>query len=255
MPDPQPDPQPGPRSAPAGRSLADQTDAELGGPLSVLVRQKREHVRLDHLLHRLGETTGAEQDRVLVSIYRLVFPHAFAEESVLWPVVRRALPDGEQLTLQVEEEHQEVNELVVSLDGGATGEERQRLLDRLVVVLREDVRDEEDAVLPRLQGVLSPGQLRRLGVAWEAVRRTAPTRPHPVVARRPPGNALAALPLTVLDNLRDLAEVTAHRAPSTAPALRRTSRALARAAGRVEQLAPFRVGERGTTSRGPGAAA
>lgn len=246
---------PGPRSGPAGRSLADQTDAELGGPLSVLVRQKREHVRLDHLLHLLGETTGAEQDRVLIRIYRLVFPHAFAEESVLWPVVRRVLADGEELTLQVEEEHQEVNELVVALDDGASGEERQRLLDRLVVVLREDVRAEEDAMLPRLQAVLAPAHLRRLGLAWEAVRRTAPTRPHPVVARRPPGNALAALPLTVLDNLRDLGEVTAHRAPPTAPALRRASRALARAAGRVEQLAPFRAGERGSTSRGPGAAA
>jgi hypothetical protein len=242
-----------PRSRP---SLADQTDAQLGGPLSVLVRQKREHVRLDRLLHRLGETTGEAQDRVLVSIYRLVFPHAFAEESVLWPVIRRVVPGGEQLTLQVEREHQEVNELVVALDAGTVSpEERQRLLDRLVEVLREDVRDEEDELLPRLQAALTPAQLRRLGVAWEAVRRTAPTRPHPVVARRPPGNALAAAPLTVLDNLRDLCEVTAHRAPGTASTLRPASRVLARAAGRVEQLPLFRRGERGATSRGPGAAA
>lgn len=241
---------------PARPSLADQTETELGGPLSVLVRQKREHVRLDALLHDLGRTTGAEQDRVLVSIYRLVFPHAFAEESVLWPVIRRVVPDGEALTLQVEKEHQEVNELVVRLDAGtASPEERQRLLDRLVVVLREDVRDEEDQLLPHLQAALTPSQLRRLGVAWEVVRRTAPTRPHPVVARRPPGNALAAAPLTVLDNLRDLCEVTAHRVPATATALRSASGTLARAAGRVEQLPPFRRGERESTSRGPGAAA
>lgn len=70
-------------------------------------------------------------------------------------------------------------------------------------VLGEDVRDEEDVLLPRLQEAVAPAQLRRLGVAWETVRRTAPTRPHPVVARRPPGNVAAAVPLAMIDRLRD----------------------------------------------------
>jgi len=232
-----------------GISLADQDETQLGGPASVLVRQKREHVRLDHLLDGLQGTSGAEQNRVLIRIYRLVFPHAFAEESVLWPVIRRVLPDGEALTRQVEEEHQEVNELVTRLDGELLDpSERRQVLDRLVEVLREDVRDEEDALLPGLQRQLSVSQLRRLGVAWELVRRTAPTRPHPVVSRRPPGNALAALPLTVLDNLRDLCEVAAHRSPRTAPALNNVSHALAQAAGRVERLGALRRGERNLTS-------
>jgi hypothetical protein len=230
--------------------LADQDDAQLGGPVSILVRQKRDHVKLDELLHALEATSGEHQDRVLISIYRLVFPHAFAEESVLWPVIRRVLPEGEALTLQVEEEHQEVNELVTRLDGEDLGtEERRQLLDRLVHVLREDVRDEEDSLLPGLQEKLTVRQLRQLGAAWEAVRRTAPTRPHPVVSRRPPGNAVAALPLTVLDNLRDLCEVLAQRSPGSRDPLTRASRHLARAAGWVEQLPPMRRGERPTTSR------
>jgi hypothetical protein len=237
------------RTRPRGISLADQDEAQLGGPVSVLVRQKREHIRLERLLDELESTSGAEQDRVLISIYRLVFPHAFAEESVLWPVIRRVLPDGEALTLQVEEEHQEVNELVAGLDGeNLDPSERRQLLDRLVTVLREDVRDEEDALLPGLQKQLSVRQLRRLGVAWEVVRRTAPTRPHPVVSRRPPGNALAALPLTVLDNLRDLCEATAHRAPRSAPALSNVSHALAQVASRVERIGVLRRGERDLTS-------
>jgi len=63
---------------------------------------------------------------------------------------------------------------------------RAGLLERLIEVLRQDVRDEEDALLPRLQDRLDQRRLRRLGVAWELVRRTAPTRPHPVVSPRPP---------------------------------------------------------------------
>lgn len=84
------------------RSIADQTDDELGGPGSVLVRQRRDHVELDRLLHELDGATGTAQEEVLTRIDRLVFSHAFAEETVLWPVLRRVLPDGDALTLQVE---------------------------------------------------------------------------------------------------------------------------------------------------------
>ena len=175
-------------------------------------------MRLDRLLKRLARSApGAEEEAALHAIARLVFPHAFAEESVIWPAARRVLPDGEALTLQVEQEHQEVNELWTSLEQLPSGSpERSTAIVRLTEVLRQDVRDEEDELLPRLQDALGVRRLRALGVAWEAVRRTAPTRPHPVVSRRPPGNALAALPLTVLDRGRDALDAGARRFPSAA---------------------------------------
>ncbi|MCW2842925.1 MAG: cation-binding protein [Nocardioides sp.] len=232
-------------------SIADQNTAELGGPLSILTRQKRDHVRLDELLRELEATpAGTRQDDVLQRIARLVFPHAFAEESVVWPQLRRVLPDGPALTLQVEQEHQEVNELWTSLErSGPDGEGRTRLVERLIEVLREDVRDEEDELLPRLQQAVSVGRLRGLGVAWEAVRRTAPTRPHPVVSRRPPGNAVAALPLTAIDRSRDVLEAVARRSPRLQERASSVSRALAGVAGDVEQLGVMRRGEDPSTAR------
>jgi len=232
-------------------SLADQDLDSLGGLLSILTRQKRDHERLDRLLQRLAHTPpGDEEHATLQAIARLVFPHAFAEESVLWPEARRVLPDGEQLTLQVEQEHQEVNELWASLEQLPPGPERSTAIVRLTEVLREDVRDEEDELLPRLQGAVSVRRLRALGVAWEAVRRTAPTRPHPVVSRRPPGNALAALPLTVVDRSRDALESGARRFPRMQAPASRTSHRLAAVAGRVEQARLLRRGEDPSTHRG-----
>jgi hemerythrin superfamily protein len=231
-------------------SLAQQDDASLGGRLSVLVRQRRDHVRLDQLLHELDTTAPADQDTALRRLYRLVFPHAFAEESVLWPVLRHSLPDGPRLTLQIEREHQEVNELVTRLERlDADDPARGATLARLATVLREDVRDEEDQLLPQLQAVASRRQLRVLGVAWEAVRRIAPTRAHPVVARRPPGNVLAALPLSVLDRLRDRVDGRLQRGSRPRTALRRVSARLADAAHAVERLPPLRSGEDPATSR------
>jgi hemerythrin superfamily protein len=228
------------------RSIAHQTVDELGGPGSVLVRQRRDHQELDRLLHELDGATGAAQEEVLTRIDRLVFSHAFAEETVLWPVLRRVLPDGEALTLRVELEHQEVNELVNALErDGLDSPRRSDRLARLVEVLREDVRDEEDLLFPRLQEKLSAAELRRLGLRWELMRRLSPTRPHPIVSRRPPGNALSGLPLTVLDRTRDLVDAGARRAPEQlAPVGRAVSKGLAGLAGLVERMPLSRRGDR-----------
>ena len=239
------------------RTIADQTEAELGGRGSVLSRQRRDHVALDELLDRCSTTSGDEQLEVLNRIYRLVFPHAFAEEAVLWPALRRSVPDGEALTLQVEQEHQEINELVTTLERSKPGDPgRDVLLAQVVGLLRADVRDEEDLLLPRLQQHLDEASLRRLGRSWALVRRVAPTRPHPVVARRPPGNVLSALPLTVVDRSRDALDRVGRRGAAGAAGARAASAALAAVAGAIEHLPGMSRGERPSTKpgrTGPGA--
>ena len=233
------------------RSIADQSVEELGGPGSVLVRQRRDHIQLDRLLRELDGTTGREQEEVLTRIDRLVFSHAFAEESVLWPVIRRVLPDGEELTLRIEEEHQEVNELVSELETlGHDDPRRAQRLSRLVEVLNEDVRDEEDRLFPQLQEQVDVDELRRLGRRWELMRRISPTRPHPTVSRRPPGNAVSGLVLSLLDRSRDLVDSGTRRVPErVAPAGRAVSGGLAAVAGLVERLPIARAGDREPTSR------
>jgi hypothetical protein len=233
------------------KSLAQQSTAELGGPVSVLTRQKRDHVKLDRLLRELRATAPEGQDPVLRRIYRLVFPHAFAEEAVLWPVLRRTLSDGPALTLQIEREHQEVNELVTALEQlPVSAPERAATLHLLVEVLSEDVRDEEDQLLPRQQEVADVKQLRRLGVAWEVVRRTAPTRAHPVVARRPPGNVVAAVPLSVVDRVRDGIDYALQHGPTKGhPRLAASSAKLTALAHRIEHLPLMARGEDPSTHR------
>jgi hemerythrin superfamily protein len=235
-------------------SIAQQTVAELGGRSSVLHRQRADHARLHLLMREACERDGDVQQDVLTEICRLVFPHAFAEESVLWPAARRALPDGPELTLRIEQEHQQVNELVTRLERSRPGDPgRAELLERVFAVLDEDVRDEEDLLLPRLQEVLDPSALRRLGWGWELVRRVAPTRAHPVVARRPPGNVLAALPLSVIDRTRDrLDRLVRRRTGLLATAAESASVRLAALAGQIERLPASTRGEHPSTHHDTG---
>ena len=229
-------------------SVTEQTVEQLGGPRSVLVRQRADHTQLEELLEEAARTSGTAQDEALTRLARLVFPHAYAEETVLWPVVRATLPDGEQITSRNEQEHQEINALFSELDRTLPGPRRDQLLERTAEVLRQDARDEEDLILPRLQAALSGAQLRRLGLTWELVRRTAPTRPHAVVSRRPPGNLLSGLPLSALDRSRDVLDRAARSAPALAAPLRTASGALALAAGALEHLPPLRRGEQPSTA-------
>lgn len=204
-------------------SLADQTLAELGGARSVLVRQKRDHIELDRLIHAVDESSGSQRQEYLNELCRLVFPHAFA------------------------------NELFTKLETlDVDSEEFERLWGpRLVRLLREDVRDEEDRLLPMLQRGVNQRTLVQLGWAWQAVRSVSPTRPHPVVARRPPGNALAATPLTILDRSCDQLDRVSRRSSGQLSSLtRKVSMALARVVGSIEHVPSFTRGEDPSTHSG-----
>lgn len=233
-------------------SIADLTDAQLGGGGSVLARQRADHARLDQLIQEVRASTGAAQDEAVTRMCRLVFTHAFAEEAVLWPAIRRALPEGEELTLEIEREHQEINEVISAVDRSSREDpDRDQLLERAFGLLDHDVRGEEDELFPRLLDALELRELRRLGLAWEAVRRIAPTRSHPVVARRPPGNVLAALPLSAIDRSRDGLDRLARSAPPpVATAGAGASRALAGVAGALEHLPLYTRGEDPDTHSG-----
>ncbi|CAL9672825.1 hypothetical protein SUDANB105_07640 [Streptomyces sp. enrichment culture] len=185
-------------------SIKDQTLQQLGGQGSVLARQRRDHAEIDRLMGCYRTGIGRERQQALKEVVQLVFSHAFAEETVLWPAVRRFVPDGDELTARVEEEHQQINDLVSDIERLTPGDpQREQKVERAFALIQQDIRDEEDLLLPRLQEATDAARLQHLGTAWEAVRRTAPTHPHPVVPRRPPVNAMLGVPLSLYDRIRD----------------------------------------------------
>lgn len=81
------------------------------------------------------------------------------------------------------------------------------------------------------------------------MRRIAPTRPHPVVARRPPGNVLSAAPLSAIDRTRDVLHRAARGRRGRGP-VHGIDGALAAVAGRIERLPGMRHGEDASTASG-----
>jgi hypothetical protein len=172
--------------------------------MDIVQLQREDHARLEQLILRYqGSAQGrADTFRDLVN---LVTTHAFAEETVLFPACRTHLEEeGDRLTGQIEQEHQQVNELLVSLQGHSPGDQAfEEGAAQLFAILRHDARQEEDVLLAALAPTVDAKELESIGSAWSAARAVAPNRAHPRVSRRPPGNVLAAPMLTLIDHARD----------------------------------------------------
>ena len=187
-------------------SVAQQSDADRGGERSILSRQSRDHRDLqDLMLAHDAETDPARRGELLAELAERALRHAFAEETVLFPAYRQYLPSsGDVVSAHIESEHQAVNDSLKklqSIDPEDPG--YAELVSSTFALIRDDARNEEDVLLPQLQQVLTEDGLRALGDAWEVARRTSPTRPHPKISRRPPGNVLTGPFLAVSDRIKD----------------------------------------------------
>ena len=190
-------------------SVADQTEEQRGGPGSILSRQSADHAELDRLMRAYDGANGPDERAALVAeLGERALRHAFAEETVLFPAYRRHLPgDRDELTAHIEGDHQQVNQLLEELqDADPRSAGYDARVRRVFEVVRHDAHDEEDDLLPRRQQVAGAAELRAIGAAWEAARLGSPTRPHPKVPRRPPGNVVAGLGLAVSDRVKDVVD-------------------------------------------------
>lgn len=172
---------------------------------SIIDIQRRDHAHMNSMIDDYEQATS-NRAAIFRSLTDLVTTHAFAEETVLFPAARRALGRrGDDITGTIEAEHQKVNELLAGMNGHEPGDARfDEATLPLFAILRNDARQEEDVLLVELASAASADELRAIGAEWRALKAVAPNRAHPGIPRRPPGNLLAALPLTVLDHVRDL---------------------------------------------------
>lgn len=170
----------------------------------IVALQVADHAYLDRLFYEYRERSTRGRRETFREIVDLVTTHAFAEEEVLFPMARRVLGDaGEAITSEIESQHQRVNVLLVEMEGREPGDaDFDVRVAELFPLLSRDVRNEEDRLLPALSAKMAPGELRALGMAWLAAKKAAPNRAHPRVPRRPPWNALAGVPLLVIDRVR-----------------------------------------------------
>ena len=123
-------------------------------------------------------TTKARKGTIVKKVIELLTVHTYIENEVMYPEVRRLLPELEDDVLESYEEHHVSDVLVMELAALKPGDER---FEAKTTVLIENVRhhmdEEEQDWFPKVRQGLGRNQLQDLGAQLLEAKRKAPRSP------------------------------------------------------------------------------
>jgi len=144
----------------------------------VLLKQDHQEVRTQFRAFRKPDQTPAKKQQIVETILELLTVHTYIENEVMYPEVRRLLPDLEDDVLESYEEHHVADVLVMELAALKPGDER---FEAKTTVLIENVRhhmdEEEQDWFPKVRQGLRRNQLQDLGAQLLEAKRRAPRSP------------------------------------------------------------------------------
>jgi hemerythrin superfamily protein len=140
-----------------------------------------------------GENATARKGKIVDSILEELTVHTYVENELIYPVVRKLLPELEQDTLEAYEEHHVADVLTMEL---ATMKPTDDHFDAKVTVLIESVShhidEEESQWFPKVREGLSRAQLQDLGNGMLELKKKAPRRPQQPSALKKAFDAITA---------------------------------------------------------------
>ena len=125
-----------------------------------------------------GDNAIKTKGKIVDKIIEALTVHTYIENEVMYPEIRKRVPDLEDDILESYEEHHVADVLVVELAALSPDNER---FDAKTTVLIENVEhhieEEEDEWFPKVREALSRKELREIGEEMLRRREKAPRRP------------------------------------------------------------------------------
>ena len=169
--------------------------------IEVLTHDHREVERMFEELESLRGVVGDDararrKDLIEQATIELV-KHSVAEEAEVYPAVKSKVSAAEAERAEAEDQMKRLERL------RPDAPEFDAELATLMAEVRQHVVEEETDVFPHMRQVLSDDELVELGKKVEAVKKLAPTRPHPSAPDEPPGDLVLGPLVGVFDRMRD----------------------------------------------------
>jgi hemerythrin-like domain-containing protein len=145
-----------------------------------IVLLKADHKEVQRVFRNFEKAGEDEKTKgqLVKAMIELLTVHTYLENEVMYPEVRRLLPDLEDDVLESYEEHHVADVLVMELYGMQPSDER---FDAKTTVLIENVRhhieEEEQEWFPKVREGLGRKQLAELGERMIELRKSAPRSP------------------------------------------------------------------------------
>jgi hemerythrin superfamily protein len=173
---------------------------------------KEDHKAVEKLFksyEKAGDQAYKTKRDLVDSMIQELSVHAAIEEQVLYPEIRRLVPDQEDMTLESLEEHHVVKWVLSELEGLDPQNERfEPKVTVLMELVRHHVEEEESDLFPAVREALGRKPLQDIGDALEQAKKVAPHRPHPRSPDVPPGNILIGAAAGAMDRARETVENT-----------------------------------------------
>ena len=144
----------------------------------VLLKADHKEVRALFREFQAPKTTSARKGAIVKKVIELLTVHTYIENEVMYPEVRRLMPDLEDDVLESYEEHHVADVLCMELAAMDPADER---FDAKTAVLIENVthhiEEEEQDWFPKVRAGLGRKQLQELGSRMAEMKQTAPHWP------------------------------------------------------------------------------
>jgi len=144
-----------------------------------------EHRTIGELARQLDATEQPAAARELfVQLVQTLAAHEAAEQRVVFPAFRAALPDVETEAIARLGEHEEINELLAEMQTlTPSGLAFAKRASALALDLQRHFENEEEHLFPRLKATLGSQQLHALAEAASQAEAVAPVFPPATVTR------------------------------------------------------------------------
>lgn len=164
-----------------------------------------DHREVEDLFGQYAKSSDTgEQTRIVHRVIHELAVHGEIEELLLYPRLRTALSDGNDVADEAVHDHLEIKRTLNELDKMSAGDEgfADRMRE-LMSEVRAHVEEEEGQIFPALRDAFDAEQLRSLGSSLQAAKSFVPTRPHPSAPTGPIGKLAASPPVALVDRVRD----------------------------------------------------
>lgn len=170
----------------------------------VLTLLTEDHRAAEALLRRFEETPQSGLADYFCEVTQTLVRHEVAEEQVVYPLIRAASGQGEEVTAARLREQAEAEETLADLEGldPETATFTTKFLKLRDAVLAH-AKAEESTAFPLLEQATTISQRSELGERYRKAVETAPTHPHPHAPDTPPGNTLLGPIAALFDRARD----------------------------------------------------
>lgn len=175
----------------------------LNSAQDVIALLKQQHQQIKSLFAEVLGSAGEAREESFYELRKLLAVHEAAEEQVVHPKAKSAIPGGEGIVGERLAEEQEAKEALAALEDldpdSAEFTTKLRALQRDVIAHAENEEQQEFATLGE---VLDADQLQSMAKMVAAAERIAPTRAHPNVKGRA-ANLIGGPFASMMDRVRD----------------------------------------------------